>query len=156
MRLQKFRLLRPSVPQSLEVTEGDYYLDGGSIILTAKDHKDKPRKIFKFQHLTSPGWIYLDDWRVPFRGTHEEAILRCLEVWLETRSTLPDESTAPPAGEAIRMPGGGTRMYGSSDIARSMSLSRDDNLTWLVQELLSHAHSDSYGKQPPVERIRRL
>jgi len=85
MRLQKFRFLRPSIPQTLEVLEGDYYLDGGSIILSATDHKGKKRKIFKFQHLTSPGWIYLDDWRVPYRGAHEGAILRCLETWLETR-----------------------------------------------------------------------
>lgn len=154
MWLKKFSLLRPSIPQALEVVHGGYYFDGGSILLKALDHKGKERKIFKFQHETSPGWIYLDGWHVPYRSKHEEAVLRCLETWLETRNPLPDESNDPPVGEAIRMPGGGTRVYLSPDIARTMSLSQDNNLTWLTQQLIAHARSDFYGKPPPPPVFR--
>lgn len=138
----------PSLPQTLDVIEGSYYFDGGSIRLKARDECGVLRAIYKDQHLTSPGWLYLDNWQIPYRSFHEEALLHCLETWVGTRPPLPNESTDPPSGEAIRTPQGGLCVYLSADIARTMSLSQEDNLTWLAHQIITYTRSDSYGRLP--------
>ena len=147
------RLLAPRIPETLEVTRGEYYRDGGTTCLEATDDQGKPRRLRLDQHLSSPGWLYLDNWRVPYRSVAEQQILQALTRCLESRPPLPPPSDIKP-GELIKRPGGGFAVFGSADLVPSFTLEETGRTTSYIQTVIQRVQSDTYGKHRRVRRRR--
>jgi len=144
---------KPRLPPSLRVTETHYLLDGGTTIIEAQDPSQKTWQITLTQHMIRTGWfcrspgrLYVEGYKIPFRSELEQELRRLLHASLEElRQREEEEPVESPWAEQMKQRGA-IVLFGSPDLEERGWLSPKQFMIRNLEEVIKYVESDKYGK----------
>ena len=141
-----FRTKKPPVPPaSLVLRSSEYFLDGGTAILTGTDELGRERAVMLVQRAFPEsgsfgiaGRLYLDGEPVPVRSELESQVLTVLRT-AEVQYTSPE---GEPAGERIQL--SPNALILGDDIRQVLTRSPEENIRALRNEMIEAVESEQY------------
>ncbi|HEX8911751.1 MAG TPA: hypothetical protein VF796_05285 [Humisphaera sp.] len=135
------------LPRRLTLTASQYYLDGGTTVLSGVDEAGRPRAVVLGQRVfpdsraefqvATPGRLHLDDTLVPIRSELESALLDLLR-----RADVRYE--APPEDDAVGPPISPNALILGQDIRDVLTRGPEENIRALRDQVIDFVASDAY------------
>ena len=144
--LDWFRRKRPPAPLArLVLRSSQYFLDGGTTVLTGTDERGRERAVMLVQNAFAdgntfgiPGRLHLDGEPVPVRSELESQVVAALRA-AEVRYTRPE---GEPAGERIQL--SPNALILGDDIKQVLTRGPEENIRALRDQVVETVESVGY------------